>query len=105
MELHANENATMRTYGQYCPVARGAEVFAERWTPIIMRNILYGCRTFTEIADGAPGLSRALLIRRLRQLEHAGIIKTRSKPDRHGSLYEPTDAGRALEPVLTALGV
>jgi DNA-binding HxlR family transcriptional regulator len=95
----------MRTYGQYCPVARGAEIFAERWTPIIMRNILYGCRTFNEIAAGAPGLSRALLIRRLRELEHAGIIEIRSKPDGHGSLYQPTAAGRALEPVLTALGV
>ena len=95
----------MRTYGQYCPVARGAEIFAERWTPIIMRNILYGCRTFNEIAAGAPGLSRALLIRRLRELEHAGIIEIRSKPNGHGSLYEPTAAGQALEPVLTALGV
>jgi len=95
----------MRTYGQYCPVARGAEVFAERWTPIIMRNILYGCRTFNEIAAGAPGLSRALLIRRLRELAHAGIIEVRSKPHGRGSFYEPTAAGQALEPVLTALGV
>jgi DNA-binding HxlR family transcriptional regulator len=95
----------VRTYGQYCPVARGAEIFAERWTPIIIRNVLYGCRTFNEIAAGAPGLSRALLIRRLRELEHAGVIEIRSKPDGHGSLYEPTAAGQALEPVLTALGV
>lgn len=95
----------MRSYGQYCPVARGAEIFAERWTPIIMRNILYGCRGFNEIAAGAPGLSRALLIRRLRDLQHAGVIHIRDKPDGHGSLYEPTPAGQALEPVLTALGV
>jgi DNA-binding HxlR family transcriptional regulator len=95
----------MRTYGQYCPVARGAEIFAERWTPIIIRNLLYGCRTFNEIAAGAPGLSRALLIRRLRELEHAGVIEIREKPDGRGSVYEPTVAGRALEPVLTALGV
>ena len=95
----------MRSYGQYCPVARGAEVFAERWTPIIMRNILYGCRTFNEIAAGAPGLSRALLVRRLRELERVGVIESRPKPDGHGSLYVPTAAGLALEPVLTALGV
>jgi DNA-binding HxlR family transcriptional regulator len=100
-----SDNPAMRTYGQYCPVARGAEVFAERWTPIIMRNILYGCRTFNEIAAGAPGLSRALLIRRLRELEYVGIIEIRGKSDGHGSLYEPTAAGRALEPVLKALGV
>lgn len=95
----------MRTYHQYCPVARGAEIFAERWTPIIIRNLLYGCRTFNEIAAGAPGLSRALLIRRLRELEHAGVIEIHAKYDGHGSVYEPTAAGRALEPVLTALGV
>lgn len=95
----------MRSYGQYCPVARGAEIFAERWTPIIMRNILYGCRGFNEIAAGAPGLSRALLIRRLRELQHVGVIQIRDKPDGRGSLYEPTPAGDALEPVLTALGV
>lgn len=95
----------MRTYGQYCPVARGAEVFAERWTPIIMRNILYGCRTFNEIAAGAPGLSRSLLTKRLRELERAGVIEIQPKADGHGSLYEPTAAGQELEPVLTALGI
>lgn len=94
----------MHSYGQYCPVARGAEVFAERWTPIIMRNILYGCRTFNEIAAGAPGISRALLTRRLRELGRAGIIEIRAKPHGRGSLYEPTHAGRGLEPVLNALG-
>lgn len=95
----------MRSYQQYCPVARGAEVFAERWTPIIMRNILYGCHSFNEIADGAPGLSRSLLTKRLRELERAGVITITPKADGHGSLYEPTKAGTALEPVLNALGV
>jgi len=95
----------MRSYQQYCPVARGAEVFAERWTPVIMRNILYGCETFNSIADGSPGLSRSLLTKRLRELERAGVIEIRPKEDGHGSLYLPTEAGRALEPVLNALGV
>jgi DNA-binding HxlR family transcriptional regulator len=95
----------VHSYGQYSPVARGAEVFAERWTPIIMRNILYGCRTFNEIAAGAPGLSRALLTRRLRELARTGIIEIRAKPRGRGSLYEPTEAGRALQSVITALGV
>jgi hypothetical protein len=53
----------MRNYGQFCPIARGSEILAERWTPIILRNLLLGCRTFNEIAAGAPGLSRALLAR------------------------------------------
>ena len=43
----------MRTYGQFCPIARGSEILAERWTPIILRNLLLGCRTFNEIAAGA----------------------------------------------------
>jgi DNA-binding HxlR family transcriptional regulator len=94
----------MRNYGQFCPIARGSEILAERWTPIILRNVLMGCRTFNEIAAGAPGLSRALLIRRLRELERAGVIQIRPKPDGRGSLYEPTSAGRDLWPVLLALG-
>lgn len=88
----------MRGYGQYCPVARASEVLAERWTPIIVRNVLLGCRTFNEIAAGAPGLSRALLTKRLRELERAGIIEIRLKPDGRGSLYEPTQSGRGLWP-------
>jgi DNA-binding HxlR family transcriptional regulator len=95
----------MRSYKQYCPVARGAEVFAERWTPVIMRNILYGCHGFNEIAAGAPGLSRSLLTKRLRELEGVGVITITAKTDGHGSLYQPTEAGLALEPVLNALGV
>jgi DNA-binding HxlR family transcriptional regulator len=94
----------MRNYGQFCPIARGSEILAERWTPIILRNILQGCRTFNEIAAGAPGLSRALLTRRLRELDHAGVIQVRPKPDGHGSLYEPTAAGWDLSRVLEAIG-
>lgn len=56
-----------------------AEVFAGRWTPIIVRNILYGCRGFNEIIDGAPGLSRSLLSRRLDELERAGLIRLRAE--------------------------
>jgi DNA-binding HxlR family transcriptional regulator len=59
----------VRTYGQYCPIARGAEIFAERWTPLIIRNLYLGCGSFSEILEGAPGLSRTLLSQRLKQLE------------------------------------
>jgi DNA-binding HxlR family transcriptional regulator len=75
----------MRTYGQFCPIARASEVLAERWTPIILRNILQGCRTFNQISAGAPGLSRALLTRRLRELEHAASFR---------SVPSPTGTGR-----------
>jgi DNA-binding HxlR family transcriptional regulator len=98
------ETAAMRTYGQFCPIARGSEILAERWTPIILRNLLLGCRTFNEIADGAPGLSRALLARRLRELERAGVLEIRAKPNGRGSVYEPTPAGRDLAGVLESIG-
>ena len=94
----------MRTYGQYCPIARASEVLAERWSVIILRNIvILGCRTFNEICDSAPGLSRGLLSKRLRELERAGVIKIRPKPGSLGSLYEPTDAGCELSQVMVAL--
>jgi DNA-binding HxlR family transcriptional regulator len=93
----------MRTYGQYCPIARASELLAERWSIIILRNILIGCRTFNEIADGAPGLSRGLLSKRLRELERAGVIEIQAKPDGPGSTYEPTQAGRELAGVMVAL--
>ena len=94
----------MRSYGQYCPIARASELLAERWSIIVLRNIvILGCRTFNEIADGAPGLSRGLLSRRLRELEQAGVIEIRHKPDRPGSTYQPTPAGRELSEVMFAL--
>ena len=94
----------MRSYGQYCPIARASELLAERWSIIILRNIvILGCRTFNEIADGAPGLSRGLLSKRLRELERAGVIEIRRKPDSHGSIYAPTEAGRELTHVMRAL--
>lgn len=80
-------------------------MFAERWTPVIMRNILYGCETFNAIAAGAPGLSRSLLTKRLSELARAGVIETIPKQKGRGSRYVPTDAGRALKPVLNALAV
>jgi DNA-binding HxlR family transcriptional regulator len=94
----------MRTYGQYCPIARASEILAGRWTPIILRNLLNGSTTFTEIANGAPGLSRTLLTTRLRELERAGVIETMPNPSGRGSLYFPTEAGRDLVTVMKAMG-
>jgi DNA-binding HxlR family transcriptional regulator len=72
----------VRTYGQYCPIARGAEIFAERWTPLIIRNLYLGCESFSEILEGAPGLSRTLLAQRLRQLERLGVVASTPKSGR-----------------------
>jgi DNA-binding HxlR family transcriptional regulator len=94
----------VKSYGQYCPIARGSEIVAERWTPIIMRNLLLGARTFNRLSAGAPGLSRTLLTRRLRELERAGLLEIHPRTNGHGSIYVPTPMGRELWVVLTALG-
>jgi DNA-binding HxlR family transcriptional regulator len=90
----------LRTYGQYCPVARASEILAMCWTPIIVRNLLLGAETFGDLQDGAPGIPRTLLSQRLRLLEQHGIV------ERHpGRRYGLTAAGRELEGVVDALGV
>lgn len=94
----------MRTYGQFCPIARASEILAERWTPIILRNLLYGCTAFGDLASGAPGISRTLLSQRLRELERARVIEIRPKPDGNGSSYHLTQSGRELWAVLQAIG-
>jgi DNA-binding HxlR family transcriptional regulator len=90
----------VRTYGQYCPVARATEILAMRWTPIIVRNLLLGAETFGEIQDGAPGIPRTLLSQRLQLLEQHGIVEKTP-----GRRYRLTAAGRELEGVIDALGV
>jgi DNA-binding HxlR family transcriptional regulator len=94
----------VRTYGQYCPIARGAEIFAERWTPLIIRNLYLGCGSFSEILEGAPGLSRTLLSERLKQLERVGIVESAPKPGARGHHYKLTSAGHELFVVCQSLG-
>ena len=94
----------MRTYGQYCPIARGAEIFAERWTPLIIRNVQLGCATFGEILEGAPGLSRTLLTQRLKQLERLGVIESAPKAQGRGHRYQLTRSGHDLFKVCETLG-
>ena len=94
----------VRTYGQYCPIARGAEIFAERWTPLIVRNLYLGCGSFGEILAGAPGLSRTLLSQRLKQLERVGVVASAAKPGGRGHRYELTSAGHDLFAVCQSLG-
>ena len=94
----------MRTYGQYCPIARGAEIFAERWTPLIVRNLYLGCESFGEILEGAPGLSRTLLSQRLEQLQRLGVVASAPKTHGRGHHYELTTAGHELFTVCQSLG-
>jgi DNA-binding HxlR family transcriptional regulator len=94
----------MKGYKQYCPMARGAEIFAERWTPIIIRNLSVGCETFTEIEKGAPGISRTLLAQRLRQLERVGVVERIAGKNGRGPRYALTESGEELGNVCTTLG-
>ena len=84
----------MRDYGQYCPVALGSEVLAERWTPLILREMVIGSTRFNEIERGLPGISRSLLLKRLMQLERRGVVETVKAPGGRGHEYHLTPAGR-----------
>jgi DNA-binding HxlR family transcriptional regulator len=94
----------MAEYRQYCPVARAAEVLADRWTPLIIRELVAGVRHFNEIERGLPGISRSVLAGRLRHLEDHGVVERLSGPGPHNTEYRLTDAGGELRRVLDSLG-
>lgn len=94
----------MRTYGSYCPVAMASEVIADRWNPLIIRELVLGNTRFNDIARGMPGISRSLLVQRLRHLEKAGVLETWPSATGRGSEYHLTPAGRDLERVIDSLG-
>ena len=94
---------TMIDYGQFCTVARGAEVFGERWTPLVVRELLCGSTRFNDIRRGVPRMSATLLTQRLRKLEEMGVVK-RVAGRRRGREYHLTGAGEELRPIVLALG-
>jgi DNA-binding HxlR family transcriptional regulator len=85
-------------YGQFCPVAVASEIFAERWTPVILRELVLGSRRFNDIQRGVPKISRALLVKRLRELIEHGIVESVSGE------YRLTLAGQELGEVVVHLG-
>jgi DNA-binding HxlR family transcriptional regulator len=96
----------MRTYGQYCSVARALDVVGDRWTLLMVRELLLQgpCR-FTDLKNGLPGIAANLLSTRLTELEDAGLISRRDAPPPVATaLYALTEDGLALEPALRALG-
>ena len=94
----------MTAYGQFCPVALGAEIFAERWTPLIVRELLISARGFSDLHRGVPRISKNLLVQRLESLRRSGIIEQVAVGGGHRHEYRLTVAGRALGPVIDALG-
>jgi len=91
-------------YGQYCPVAKAAEIVAERWTPLILRDLLAGTTRFNDLRRGVPLMSPSLLSRRLKELEFAGVVERRGGGDGKSAEYHLTDAGEELRPVIEQLG-
>jgi DNA-binding HxlR family transcriptional regulator len=95
----------MISYAQFCPVAKTAEVFGDRWTPIIMRELCFGTRSFGELLDAAPLISRTVLAQRLKQLEQDGVVLIEPKPKRRGHLYRLTAAGEDFRPIVEMMSV
>jgi DNA-binding HxlR family transcriptional regulator len=98
------DDLAMSDYNRYCPISMGSEVLADRWTPLIVRELVLGNTRFNDIARGLPGISRSLLVRRLGHLERMGVIERWPAPSGKGSEYVLTSAGRDLEHVLITLG-
>jgi DNA-binding HxlR family transcriptional regulator len=94
----------MKGYGQFCPVAVACEIFAERWTPLILRELFAGSRRFSEIRSGMPLISRTLLAQRLRELEDVGVIESVPLPAGRGREYRLTAAGEEFREVVERLG-
>jgi DNA-binding HxlR family transcriptional regulator len=90
------------SYGQFCTVARGAEVLCERWTPLVVRELLCGSKRFNDLHRGVPRMSTSLLAQRLHRLEEVGVVRREAV----GKVWEYrlTAAGEALRPIVMALG-
>jgi DNA-binding HxlR family transcriptional regulator len=91
-------------YGQFCPVAKASEIFANRWTPLIVRELMAGARSFNDIYRGLPLISRAVLATRLRELDGHGVVEREPRAEAAGHEYRLTPAGEALRAVVEALG-
>lgn len=93
----------MMRYGQFCPIAKAAEIVAERWTPLVIHELLAGSTRFSDIRRGVPLMSQTLLSTRLKELERVGIVERRAD-GRRGHDWHLTEAGRALGPLIQELG-
>ena len=94
-----------RSYDQYCAVARGLDIIGDRWTLLLVRDLLLGPKRYKDLLSGLPGIGTNLLADRLKELEAAGLIERTVLPPPAGSaVYQLTETGQSLETVMTALG-
>jgi len=94
-----------RGYGQYCPLALAAELLCERWTLLVISRLIDGCSQFNAIHRGVPRISPAMLTKRLRQLQEAGLVTSPSTPRGKPRIYVVTAAGQELAPLIDSLAV
>ncbi len=94
----------MKSYGQYCPVARAAEILGKRWTLLILRDLHGGCRHFNELRKGVPLISPSLLSRRLKELEAAGVVERRCGEGGRSPEYHLTTAGSETAAIVELFG-
>ena len=96
---------TKRTYGDRCGVARALDIVGERWALLVVRELLLGPKRFTDLRAGLPHVGPDILAQRLRELEQSGIVRRGTLPPPSGSrIYELTERGHELEPIVVALG-
>jgi DNA-binding HxlR family transcriptional regulator len=94
----------MKTYGQRCPLARALDIIGERWTLLVVRELMLGPRRYTDLADGLPGVGTNILAARLADLQSSGLVTKRELPPPTAvTVYELTAAGQELGPTLAAL--
>ena len=91
-------------YDQFCPIAKASEILATRWTPLILRELMADIHSFNDIHRGVPLISRAVLVARLRDLEHHEIVERRKRDCGPGYGYWLTPAGDAFRTVVSELG-
>ena len=95
----------MRSYGQYCALAKALDVIGDRWTLLLVRDLLLGPKRYKDLLSGLPGIGTNLLADRLKELEATGLIERTVLPPPAGStVYQLTETGQALEPVMVSLG-
>jgi DNA-binding HxlR family transcriptional regulator len=95
-----------RTYGQYCGLARALELIGERWGMLVIRDLVLGPKRFTDLQHGLPRIPASILSSRLNELERAGVVRRRVLPQLDaGVVYELTEYGGELEPILLQLGL
>jgi len=101
-----DERYTPGSYGQFCPVAMAVEILCTRWTVVLLRELVAGSCRFNELRRGVPRMSPALLTKRLRDLEKAGVLeRVRAAGEAEIFEYRLTPAGRDLKPVIEAMGI